>query len=175
MESYFLMRWRLFYIYHGELLFDEMTTFLPLSWRVTFWWDDNFSTFIMELHFDEMTTFLPWSWSYFLMRWRLFYLYHNSDNTAPSIGNNELNIVIQLVDLHFLFVVNITGNWKDRLGHTRQIIIADWLSLSESRWRVFITRRVQALGQTCGYNENIWHLNAPLTFVYKHFLSSSFF
>jgi hypothetical protein len=29
--------------------------------------------------------------------------------------------------------------------HTRQIIIADWLSLSESSWRVFITRGVQAL------------------------------
>jgi hypothetical protein len=29
-------------------------------------------------------------------------------------------------------------------------------------------------GQTRGYNEYIWHLNAPLTYVYKHFLSSSF-
>ena len=59
--SYFLIIW-LFYLYHGELLFDQMTTFLPLSWRVTFWWDDNFSTFIMELRFDQMTTFLPLSW-----------------------------------------------------------------------------------------------------------------
>jgi hypothetical protein len=41
--------------------------------------------------------------------------------------------------------VNITGNWKNRLAHTRQIIIADWLSLSESSWRVFITRRVPAI------------------------------
>jgi len=24
-------------------------------------------------------------------------------------------------------------------------------------------------------NENIWHLNAPLIYVYKYFLSSSFF
>jgi hypothetical protein len=46
--------------------------------------------------------------------------------------NNELNIVNQLVDLHFLLFVNITGNLKIRLAHTRQIIIADWLSLSES-------------------------------------------
>jgi hypothetical protein len=61
--------------------------------------------------------------------------------------NNELNIVNQLVDLHFLLFVNITGNWKNRLAHTRQIIIADWLFLSESSWRVFITRRVQALIQ----------------------------
>ena len=38
--------------------------------------------------------------------------------------NNELNIVNQLVDLHFLLFVN--------LAHIRQIIIADWLSLSES-------------------------------------------
>jgi hypothetical protein len=38
-----------------------------------------------------------------------------------------------------LLFVNITGNWKNRLAHTRQIIIADWLSLSESSWRVFIT------------------------------------
>jgi hypothetical protein len=35
-----------------------------------------------------------------------------------------------------LLFVNITGNWKNRLAHTRQIIIADWLSLSESSWRV---------------------------------------
>ena len=62
MESYFLMRWRLFYLYHGKLLFDEMSIFLPLSWRVTFWWDVDFSTFIME--------------SYFIMKWQLFYLYH---------------------------------------------------------------------------------------------------
>ena len=61
--------------------------------------------------------------------------------------NNELNIVNQLVDLHFLLFVNITGNWKNRLAHTRQIIIADWLSLSESSWHVFITRRVQTLIQ----------------------------
>jgi hypothetical protein len=61
--------------------------------------------------------------------------------------NNELNIVNQLVDHHFLLFVNITGNWKNRLAHTRQIIIADWLSLSESSWHVFITRRVQALIQ----------------------------
>jgi hypothetical protein len=53
--------------------------------------------------------------------------------------NNELNIVNQLVDLHFLLFVNITGNWKNLLAHTRQIIIADWLSLSESSWRIFIT------------------------------------
>jgi hypothetical protein len=46
-----------------------------------------------------------------------------------------------------LLFVNITGNWKNRLGHTRQIIITDWLSLSESSWHVFITRRVQALIQ----------------------------
>jgi hypothetical protein len=59
--------------------------------------------------------------------------------------NNELNIVNQLVDLHFLLFVNITGNWKNRLAHIRQIIIADWLSLSESSWHIFITRRVQAL------------------------------
>jgi hypothetical protein len=51
--------------------------------------------------------------------------------------NNELNIVNQFVDLHFLLFVNNTGNWKNRLAHTRQIIIADWLSLSESSWRVF--------------------------------------
>ena len=42
-----VMRWRLFYFYHGELLFDEMSIFLHLSWRVTFWWDDDFSTFII--------------------------------------------------------------------------------------------------------------------------------
>ena len=58
--------------------------------------------------------------------------------------NNELNIVNQLVDLHFLLFVNITGNWKNRLAHTRQIIIADWLSLSESSWCVFITRGVHS-------------------------------
>jgi hypothetical protein len=46
--------------------------------------------------------------------------------------NNELNIVNQLVDLHFLLFINITGNWKNCLAHTRQIIISDWLSLSES-------------------------------------------
>ena len=46
--------------------------------------------------------------------------------------NNELNIVNQLVDLHFLSFVNITGNGENRLAQTRQIIIADWLSLSES-------------------------------------------
>ena len=46
--------------------------------------------------------------------------------------NNELNIVNQLVDLHFLLFVNNTGNLKIRLAHTRQIIIANWLSLSES-------------------------------------------
>ena len=51
--------------------------------------------------------------------------------------NNELNIVNQIVDLHFLLFVNITGNWENRLAHTRQIIIADWLSLSESNWREF--------------------------------------
>ena len=61
--------------------------------------------------------------------------------------NNELNIVNQLVHLHFLLFVNITGNWRNRLAHTRQIIIAEWLSLSESSWRVFLTRRVQALIQ----------------------------
>ena len=61
--------------------------------------------------------------------------------------NNELSIVNQLVDHHFLLFVNITGNWKNRLAQTQQIIIADWLSLSESSWRVFITRRVQALIQ----------------------------
>jgi hypothetical protein len=44
--------------------------------------------------------------------------------------NNELNIVNQLVDLHFLLFANITGNRKNRLAHTRQIIIADWLSLA---------------------------------------------
>jgi hypothetical protein len=33
-----------------------------------------------------------------------------------------------------LLFVNITGNWKNRLAHTRQIIIADWLSTSD--WRV---------------------------------------
>jgi hypothetical protein len=49
-------------------------------------------------------------------------------------------IVNQLVDLHFLLFVNITRNWKNRLVHTRQIIITDWLSLSESSWRVYITR-----------------------------------
>jgi hypothetical protein len=27
-----------------------------------------------------------------------------------------------------LVFVNITGNWKNRLAHTRQIIIADWLT-----------------------------------------------
>ena len=43
--------------------------------------------------------------------------------------NTELNIVNQLVDLHFLLFVNITGNWKNCLAHTWQIIIADWLSL----------------------------------------------
>jgi hypothetical protein len=37
--------------------------------------------------------------------------------------NNELNIVNQLVDLHFLLFVNITWNWKNRLAHTRKIII----------------------------------------------------
>jgi hypothetical protein len=46
--------------------------------------------------------------------------------------NNELDIVNQLVDLHFLLFVNITGNRKNRLAHTRQIIFVDWLSLSES-------------------------------------------
>ena len=61
--------------------------------------------------------------------------------------NNELSIVNQLVDLHFLLFVNITENWKNRLAHTRQILIADWLSLSESSWRGFITRRVQVLIQ----------------------------
>ena len=44
--------------------------------------------------------------------------------------NNELNIVNQLVDLHFLLFANITGNRNNRLAHTRQIIIADWLSLA---------------------------------------------
>jgi hypothetical protein len=33
--------------------------------------------------------------------------------------NNELNIVNQLVDLHFLLFVNNTGNLKIRLAHTR--------------------------------------------------------
>ena len=78
--------------------------------------------------------------------------------------NNELNIVNQLVDLHFLLFVNITGNWKNRLAHTRQIIIADWLSLSESSWRVFITRRVLFLFLPCNcllhhvedYAMNFW-------------------
>ena len=52
--------------------------------------------------------------------------------------------------------VNSNENFKNKtqnqdnkeekhLAHTRQIIIADWLSLSESSWRVFITRGVQAL------------------------------
>ena len=43
--------------------------------------------------------------------------------------NNEFNIVNQLAGLHFLLFATITGNWKNRLAHTRQIIIADWLSL----------------------------------------------
>ena len=46
--------------------------------------------------------------------------------------NNELNIVNQLVAIHFLLFVNNNGNWRNRLAHTRQVIIADWLSLSES-------------------------------------------
>ena len=57
----------------------------------------------------------------------------------PGVGklNNELSIVNQLVDLHFLLFVNITGNWKNRLAHTRQIIIADWLSLREQLTRFY--------------------------------------
>ena len=54
--------------------------------------------------------------------------------------NNELNIVNQLVDLHFLLFVNITGNWKNRLAHTRQIIIADWLSLSQWAADAFLSQ-----------------------------------
>ena len=42
------------------------------------------------------------------------------------------NLTKRCLDLHFLLFVNITGNWKNRHAHTRQIIIADWLSLSES-------------------------------------------
>ena len=51
--------------------------------------------------------------------------------------NNELNIVNQLVDLHFLLFVNITRNLKNRLAHTRQIIIADWLSFREQLTRFY--------------------------------------
>ena len=51
--------------------------------------------------------------------------------------HKELNIVNQLVDLHFLLFVNITGNWKNRLAHTRQIIIADWLSFREQLTRFY--------------------------------------
>ena len=40
---------------------------------------------------------------------------------------------------------NLDNKEGKHLAHTRQIIIADWLSLSESSWRVFITRGVQAL------------------------------
>ena len=40
---------------------------------------------------------------------------------------------------------NLDNKEEKHLAHTRQIIIADWLSLSESSWRVFITRGVQAL------------------------------
>jgi hypothetical protein len=42
----------------------------------------------------------------------------------------ESRLSVNLVDLHFLLFVNITGNWKNRLAHTRQIIIAEWLSFS---------------------------------------------
>jgi hypothetical protein len=45
-----------------------------------------------------------------------------------------------------LLFVNITGNWKNRLAHTWQIIIADWLSLSERNalliWSFQLTRYI---------------------------------
>jgi hypothetical protein len=63
---------------------------------------------------------------------KCFHCTHVFDLTNVGKLNNELNIVNQLVDLHFLLFVNITGNLKIRLAHTRQIIIVDWLSLSES-------------------------------------------
>jgi hypothetical protein len=54
--------------------------------------------------------------------------------------NNELNIVNQLVDFHFLLFVNITGNWKNRLAYIRQIIIADWLSLFQRAADAFLSQ-----------------------------------
>jgi hypothetical protein len=35
-----------------------------------------------------------------------------------------------------LLFVNITGNWKNRLAHTRQIIIADWLHSWPCRFHI---------------------------------------
>jgi hypothetical protein len=78
----------------------------------------------------------------------VFDLTNLKDEKRRNVGklNNELNIVNQLVDLHFLLFVNIT-KLKEPPCASRQIMIADWLSLSESSSRVFITRRVQALIQ----------------------------
>ena len=47
--------------------------------------------------------------------------------------NNELNIVNQLVDLHFLLFVNITGNWKNRLAHT--LLERSWRVLSQGEFK----------------------------------------
>jgi hypothetical protein len=69
------------------------------------------------------------------------------DITRIILRPHELNIVNQLVDLYFLLFVNITGYWKNRLAHTRQIIIADWLFFQRAAFKENISS--QGMVVTC--------------------------
>jgi hypothetical protein len=67
--------------------------------------------------------------------------------------NNKLSIVNQLVDLHFLLFVNITGNWKNRLAHFSGIRVAPFLAQATNTTETrIILRPLSALSLDEGLN-----------------------